>query len=130
MLHDERRYPEPDTFNPSRFLTADGKLDPSVPDPVEAFGHGRRICPGRHFAADNVWLLYANVLAAFIIEKPVDGSGNTVEPTGEYTPGMFRYEPHGFDEPILLSAEWPSFPLPFKADIRPRSSAYTRLVAG
>ena len=49
-----------------------------------------RVCPGRYFAGDTLWLMYANVLAVFTIKKPVDESGNTIEPAGEYTPGMFR----------------------------------------
>jgi len=43
MLYDEKTYPEPFTFNPERFLTKDGKLDPTVQDPsLAAFGFGRR----------------------------------------------------------------------------------------
>lgn len=43
IFHDENVYPEPDRFNPDRYLTEDGKLDPSVRDPEAAFGYGRRI---------------------------------------------------------------------------------------
>jgi len=43
MLHDEANYPEPLKFNPDRFLTQDGQLDPTVQDPALAvFGFGRR----------------------------------------------------------------------------------------
>ena len=65
-------------------------MDPNVPEPVEAFGHGRRTCPGRHFATDMFWLTAANVLSMFSIEKPVDANGAVVEPSGEYTSGIFR----------------------------------------
>lgn len=43
ILHDEKVYPDPFTFNPERFLK-DGKLDPSVQGlELAAFGTGRRI---------------------------------------------------------------------------------------
>lgn len=90
ILHDENRYADADTFNPSRFLTSKGELDQHVPDPIEAFGYARRVCPGRHFAADSLWLTSASILAAFVIEKPIDELGNVIEPNAEYTPGVFR----------------------------------------
>jgi len=43
ILHDEGNYPEPFKFNPDRFLTEDGQLNPAVQDPaLAAFGFGRR----------------------------------------------------------------------------------------
>ena len=42
MLHDPRKYPDPDVFNPGRFLT-DGRINPEILDPSDvAFGFGRR----------------------------------------------------------------------------------------
>jgi len=41
VLHDPKNYPEPLEFNPDRFIK-DGRLDPSVKDPIAAFGFGRR----------------------------------------------------------------------------------------
>lgn len=43
ILHDEKVYPDPFTFNPERFIK-DGKLDHTVQDPeLAAFGYGRRV---------------------------------------------------------------------------------------
>ena len=90
IMHDPARYPDPEVFNPSRFLTADGALDPQVPDPTEAFGYGRRICPGRYLAQHVLCLTIANILSAFTIEKPVDKFGNIVEPSGEFASKVIR----------------------------------------
>lgn len=47
IFHDEAVYPDPHAFYPDRFLTKDGKLDPSVPDPENrVFGSGRRSALG------------------------------------------------------------------------------------
>lgn len=43
ICYDESVYPEPYTYNPARFLTKDGKIDPSVKAPeTRIFGSGRR----------------------------------------------------------------------------------------
>ncbi|KAF7296376.1 Cytochrome P450 [Mycena chlorophos] len=96
-------YPNPDEFNPERFLR-DGKLNPKVQDPeVAVFGFGRRICPGRHMATASVWLSITSILATFKIAKAVNESGEPVEPTYDYFAG-------------LICA-----PLPFKCSVMPRS---------
>ncbi|KAG6875967.1 hypothetical protein C0992_001649 [Termitomyces sp. T32_za158] len=41
ILHDETIYPNPDMFNPDRFMK-DGKLNPEIRDPSVVFGFGRR----------------------------------------------------------------------------------------
>lgn len=90
ILHDDARYPDPGLFKPERFLTTDGKLDPAVPHPSEVFGYGRRICAGRYFAHDELFLAIANILATFNIERPKDDSGNVIEDSIEFTGGLTR----------------------------------------
>lgn len=89
MLHDEKMYPNPEVFDPTRWLTPDGQLVKMNPDPLDlSFGFGRRICPGRHFAYDTIFIAVAHMLATFEITKAIDADGNTITPKGEYTTGL------------------------------------------
>ncbi|KAF8549585.1 cytochrome P450 [Imleria badia] len=74
MAHDKSRYPDPHAFIPERFLNDDGSL---ISDDVEhiAYGLGRRICVGRHFADTSVWSVMVKVLAVFKILKPLGENG-------------------------------------------------------
>ncbi|KAJ7790877.1 cytochrome P450 [Mycena leptocephala] len=105
ILHDEALYPAASDFSPERFLSA-GQRDGKNPDPDGAFGHGRRACPGKFLALDNLWITVASLLAAFDICKAVGRDGNVIEPTYKYCSGLVCC----------------SMPLPFKSSIRPRSS--------
>lgn len=42
MLHDETNFVDPYAFNPDRYITVDGQLNPDVLDPTAGFGFGRR----------------------------------------------------------------------------------------
>jgi len=106
MFRDESVYPEPEKFDPERFLK-DGKLNPSIRDPEErVFGAGRRICPGRFFAMRIMFLNVACILTLFDIEAP----------TNEKLEANFNEE-HLVRKPV-----------PFKCTIRPRSDASLQLM--
>ncbi|KAF8145740.1 cytochrome P450 [Mycena galopus ATCC 62051] len=102
MLHDEIAYPDPHSFEPTRFLL-DGKISPAVRDPQSAFGFGRRICPGRHMAIDSIWIAAVSILAMFDITKEIGEDGRPIEPSYKYEGGA------------LFS------PAPFRCNITPRS---------
>ncbi|KAJ3928170.1 MAG: cytochrome P450 [Lentinula lateritia] len=106
ILHDEEDYPEPELFNPSRFLDADGKIDPKVKDPtIPAFGFGRRVCPGKHMALASLWIVVASILACYSIEPELDENGDLIKPEAKWYSG-----------PTLFN-----HPLPFKCRFVPRS---------
>jgi len=72
ILHDPAVYPEPDSFEPARFLNPDGSLRD---DPVlgAVFGFGKRICPGRHIADTTLFIAIASLLSVFNIERGRNG---------------------------------------------------------
>ncbi|ROV94041.1 hypothetical protein VMCG_08273 [Cytospora schulzeri] len=106
FTHDPAVYPQPEIFDPSRFLGPD-----PAPDPRNTvFGYGRRICPGKQFADISVWLTVVRSLAVFDIRKGVDDSGKEIEPEVSFSPGII------------------SHPTPFKATVKPRSSVHENLI--
>ncbi|KAL5497934.1 hypothetical protein ACEPAH_2865 [Sanghuangporus vaninii] len=109
MLRDPRRYPEPDKFIPERWLPGPGKEVPLEANRM-AFGFGRRICPGRFFAENSVFIGIASVLAVFDISKVLDEHGVPISPVEDYTSAIIRH------------------PKPFKCKITPRSEEAAALI--
>ncbi|KIL66906.1 hypothetical protein M378DRAFT_160454 [Amanita muscaria Koide BX008] len=78
LTRNEDKYPDPESFQPERFLNLDGTLNNDTASYV--FGSGRRICPGIHMADNVVWLMMVNVLATFNISKARDDeTGNEID---------------------------------------------------
>lgn len=95
-------YPDPETFNPSRWL------DPTFPTYKEPltefpnirgysnFGFGRRQCPGQNIAERNLFLLTARIAYGCDISRGVDKDGHEIHPPlYEYTAG-FNSQPKTF----------------------------------
>jgi len=76
MLHDPKMYPDPERFNPDRFIK-DGEISCDGFDPSKiAFGFGRRICPGRHFGLNSMFITFASILHVFNVIPAKDKNGN------------------------------------------------------
>jgi cytochrome P450 len=91
MSRDPNIFPEPDRFNPERFLE---KVDDETArwrDPrVFVFGFGRRRCPGNHLVESSIWLMLVAILAMLDIEKPRDSDGKEIEPDVKFENSVFR----------------------------------------
>jgi len=84
MARDKTVYgPDAESFRPERFLEADLR-DPSR----LVFGFGRRICPGRYFADNSIFLAVATISHLFKIGKAVDKGGVEIEPKERWTAGL------------------------------------------
>src|SRR5260221_13116337 len=82
--HDEKVYPDPSKFDPSRHLGDNPQLDPFK----FTFGMGRRACPGAHLTEMTLFLNVATLLAVFNLSKCIDENGKEIEPKIEWVNGI------------------------------------------
>nr|BAL05113.1 cytochrome P450 [Phanerodontia chrysosporium] len=114
ILRDEDVFPDGDSFKPERWLNEAGALRDDLPYPMETFGFGRRICPGRHFANDVLWLAIANILTVFSIERALGEDGQPIVPEAKFSPRLiskpepfkcaFKHRFSGAEDMIRLAA--------------------------
>ncbi|KIM47086.1 hypothetical protein M413DRAFT_23364 [Hebeloma cylindrosporum] len=82
MNRDKKKYGlDAEDFNPGRFLDNEGNFVPIAGDTKDvyleteghvAYGFGPRICPGRYFANDALFIIFARLLWAATISPAVD----------------------------------------------------------
>ncbi|TFK64020.1 cytochrome P450 [Pluteus cervinus] len=80
---DPNTYPNPDDFNPDRFLDENGNEKNTEESKVlghHLYGFGRRLCPGATMADHAVWVFAAHVLWALNLERELDEDGNEIIP--------------------------------------------------
>lgn len=91
MTRDEAVFPNPEEFNPERYLEEDlDEVTAKARDPRNyVFGFGRRRCPGQWMIDSSLWIAIASMLASFDIRKAVDEFGNVIEPEVVYDNSVF-----------------------------------------
>ncbi|KAG2104292.1 cytochrome P450 [Suillus cothurnatus] len=109
ISQDEKRYPDPSSFIPERFLDDNNALTDDNPARY-IFGFGRRACPGRHAADASVWSAVATVLATVEFSSAKDDQGQVIEFTPRYKAGLTHS------------------PVVFPCNISARSRTYSELV--
>jgi cytochrome P450 family 619 len=85
MHHDEKRFPNPDVFNPDNYkgvtaLASELSNGEYVNRDHYGYGSGRRLCPGIHLAERNMFLAIAKLVWAFNIGPGKDAAGQVFEP--------------------------------------------------
>jgi len=88
ITRDESLYPDPERFDPTRFLgeVKDRQLDPTL----YVYGVGRRTCPGMAYADMTVYIILVRLLACFEFLKKRDSEGRTIEPVVQFSPSLVR----------------------------------------
>ena len=93
---DERHFPDPQAFDPARWLTgheqgaAPGRAAASAKRVAMPFGAGPRLCPGRYLAMQEIKMVIAMLLGGFEVESVATRDGGeprehlsfTMAPTG------------------------------------------------
>ncbi|RDA89341.1 hypothetical protein CP532_6183 [Ophiocordyceps camponoti-leonardi (nom. inval.)] len=106
ICHDPDTYPDPDVFEPARFLDPRNEPNPTG----HIFGYGRRVCPGQHLVDCSIFLTIAQVLAAFNIRKATDQLGREIDIKMNTNTGLINR------------------PLDFPYKMAPRSDKYEAMI--
>ncbi|KAG2053936.1 cytochrome P450 [Suillus hirtellus] len=103
ISRDPNVYPNPDQFDPERWLDSEGKIREDLKFP--SYGFGRRICPGRHIANRSIFINLALLLWSFKItedpKNPIDQSGFVDGVIAHPKRFAARFEPRFGDEASL-----------------------------
>ncbi|KAF8555883.1 cytochrome P450 [Imleria badia] len=94
IARDPEVFPDPEMFNPGRWLTEDGRIRTNMH--FYTYGFGRRICPGQHVADRSIYMNLALLLWSFRIlqrpEAPIDLGPDGFRDTIAFHPKPFEVE--------------------------------------
>ncbi|KAG9310273.1 cytochrome P450 [Chiua virens] len=103
ISRDPEVYPNPDKFDPQRWLDRSGRVRDDLKFP--SFGFGRRICPGQHIATRSIFINAALLLWSFRITQdpnsPIDDNGFVDGVIAHPKPFNARFAPRIGDEAHL-----------------------------
>ncbi|KAF8148666.1 cytochrome P450 [Crassisporium funariophilum] len=92
---DPAYFPDPEKFNPQRWLNEEGKIREDMK--AYTFGFGRRVCPGQYMASASVFVNTALIQWAFTVKKdpssPIDELAFTESANTHPLPFKVFFEP-------------------------------------
>ncbi|KAF9560649.1 cytochrome P450 [Agrocybe pediades] len=92
---DPAYFPDPEKFDPQRWLTKEGKIKEDLRS--YSFGFGRRVCPGQHMATASVFINTALIQWAFKVKpdptSPIDEWAFTESANTHPLPFKVIFEP-------------------------------------
>ncbi|KAK0207575.1 cytochrome P450 [Armillaria fumosa] len=93
IFHDPDIFPDPERFDPQRWLTPDGTIRNDIKN--YNFGFGRRVCPGMHVANRSLFVNTALLMWAFDVLQGgrIDIMGLTDSPNIRPLPFKVVFEP-------------------------------------
>jgi len=78
ISRDTEVFPDPETFNPRRWLNDQGQLRPQNEIRFFTYGFGRRVCPGQYVASRSLFVTMALLFWAFRVSQdpsqPIDSN--------------------------------------------------------
>ena len=86
ILSNPETYPNPEVFDPERFLGENQHLDPGE----ACFGWGRRSCPGARLAYSTIFICVAMTLATLDVLRYIEDGVESV-PKYDVEEGFLRY---------------------------------------